>query len=129
MHKNDLRHTDDAPNWRDVADEVEIELLVKRGVDRIRDRGQEQRIAVRGGIHDRLGANVAAGARPIFGDERLSEPLGKPLTDQASGDVDPTAGGKTGNNAHRPRWIGLRPRYTRYGRQRGCARGQMQKLP
>src|SRR5205814_3471653 len=87
------------------------------------------RMAVRWCLNDRFGADISASTRPVVDDEWLAEPLGKPLTDQASGDVDPTAGGKTGNNAHRPRWIGLRPRYTRYGRQRGCARGQMQKLP
>jgi hypothetical protein len=125
MHKNDLRHANDASNRRDVADEVEIELLVKRGVDRVGDCGQEQRIAVRGRIHDRLGADVAASARPIFGDERLSEPLGKPLTDQARGDVDPAAGGKADDDTHRPRRIGLPPRYTRYGRKRGSSRGQL----
>ena len=31
-------------------------------------------------------------------------------------------------DAHRPRRIGLRPRDARHGRQRGSARGQMQKL-
>ena len=39
------------------------------------------------------------------------------------------AGGKADDDAHRPRRIGLRPRDTRHGRQRGSARGQMQKLP
>ena len=32
------------------------------------------------------------------------------------------------DNLHRPRWIGLRPRDARHGRQRGRACGQMQKL-
>ena len=39
-----------------------------------------------------------------------------------------TAGGKADDDAHRPRRIGLRPRDARHGRQRGSARGQMQKL-
>ena len=38
-------------------------------------------------------------------------------------------GGKADDDAHRPRRIGLRPRDARHGRQRGSARGQMQKLP
>ena len=38
------------------------------------------------------------------------------------------AGGKANDDAHRPRRIGLRPRDPRHGRQRGSARGQMQKL-
>ncbi len=32
------------------------------------------------------------------------------------------------DNLHRPRWIGLRPRDARHGRQRGSARGQMEKI-
>ena len=35
---------------------------------------------------------------------------------------------KADDQAHRPRRIGLRPRDPRHGRQRGSARGQMQKL-
>ena len=38
------------------------------------------------------------------------------------------AGRKTDDHAHRPRRIGLRPRDARHSRQRGSARGQMQKL-
>ena len=38
------------------------------------------------------------------------------------------AGGKADDDAHRPRRIGLRPRDARHGRQRGSARGQMQKF-
>ena len=37
-------------------------------------------------------------------------------------------GGKPTIDAHRPRRIGLRPCDARHGRQRGSARGQMQKL-
>lgn len=37
----------------------------------------------RGGMHDCLGADVAASSRPILNDEGLAQPLGKPLTDQA----------------------------------------------
>ena len=37
-------------------------------------------------------------------------------------------GRKADDQAHRPRRIGLRPRDARHGRERGSARGQMQKL-
>ena len=39
-----------------------------------------------------------------------------------------TASRKADDYAHRPRRIGLRPRYVRQRRQRGSARGQMQEL-
>ena len=50
------------------------------------------------------------------------------MADQARGDVSAAAGGKADNDADRPRWIGLRPRKARHGRERGSARGQMQKI-
>ena len=61
--------------WHDIADEIEIELVVERGIDRVRPCHQEERIPVRRRIHDRLGGDVAAGTRPVLDDERLAEPL------------------------------------------------------
>ena len=80
-------HADDARDRRDVADEIEIELVVERRVDRVRRIDQEQRVAVRRRTHDRLGADIAAGARPVLDDEWLAEPLRQPLTHQAREDV------------------------------------------
>ena len=85
---------DDARDRRDVADEIEIELVVERRVDRVRSRDQEERVAVGGRTHDRLGADIAAGARPVLDDEWLAEPLRQPLTHQARDDVGRAAGGK-----------------------------------
>jgi hypothetical protein len=50
------------------------------------------------------------------------------LTYQARRDVRTASGREANNDAHRPRWIGLRPSNMRHGRQRGRAGGQMQKL-
>jgi hypothetical protein len=119
---------DDARDRRDVADEVEAELVVECGVDRIRRRDKEQRIAVRGRTHDGFGGDIGGRSGPVFDEELLSEPLGQPLTDETRGDVGGAAGGKADNQAHRPRRIGLRPRETRHGRERGSARGQMEKI-
>ena len=88
-----LGDADDAGDRRDVADEIEIELVVERRVDRVRRTDQQQRVAVGGRAHDRLGADVAAGARPVLDDEWLAEPLRQPLPDQAREDVGRAAGG------------------------------------
>ena len=48
---------------------------------------QEKRVAVRRRTHDRFGADIAAGTRPVLDDEWLAEPLRQPLTDQARDDV------------------------------------------
>ncbi len=99
---------------------LKLRFVVERRVDCVRQRDQEQRIAVRRRAHDRLGGDIAAGARPVFDDELLAEPLRQPLADQARDDVGRAAGGKADDDAHRPRRIGLRPcdRATRPGARR-----------
>src|SRR5262249_48887510 len=94
---------------RDVTDEIEVELVIERRVDRVGRMDQEERIAIRGRTHDRLRGDITAGARPVLDDELLAEPLREPLADQASDDVGAAASGKAGDDAHRPARIGLRP--------------------
>ena len=99
---------------------------------------------VRGRSHDCFGGDISAGPRPVLDHERLTKPLRQPLSQQARGSVRPAAGGlpdndarygigtaaggKADDDADRPRRIGLRPRDARHGRERGSARGQMQKI-
>jgi hypothetical protein len=59
----------------------------------------------------------------------LAKPLRQPLTHQAPDYVGRAAGGGSDDDAHRPRWIGLRPCDARYCWERGRARGQMQEFP
>jgi hypothetical protein len=56
----------DTCDWRDVADEIEVEIVVERSVDRCRRANQEERIAVRRRSHDRRRGDIAAGTRPIL---------------------------------------------------------------
>jgi hypothetical protein len=58
-----------------VADEIEIELLVERRIDRIPGADQEQRVSVRRRPHDCLGGDIAAGTGPVLCVERLAKPL------------------------------------------------------
>ncbi len=92
---HDVGHAHDARDRRDVGNEIEIELVVERCVDRVRRSHQQQRIAVRRRAHDRLGPDIAAGARPVLDDEWLAEPLRQPLTDEARDDVGRAAGGES----------------------------------
>jgi len=128
MHHHDVGHDHNAGDRRDVADEIEVELVIERRVERVRRNGHEERIAIRCRTHDRLRGDITAGARPVLDDELLAEPLREPLADQACDDVGAAAGGKADDDADRPRRIGLRPGDPRDGRQRGGARCEMQKI-
>src|SRR6516165_2613757 len=73
IYQHDKGHADDARDRRDVADEVEIELVVERRVDRVRRRGQQQRIAVGWRTNDRFGTDIGAPARTVLNDEWLAK--------------------------------------------------------
>jgi len=74
-HHHDEGLAVDARHRRDVADEIEIQLIVKRRVDRCCRADLKERVAIRWRTHDRLGRDIAARARPILDDERLTEPV------------------------------------------------------
>src|SRR5262249_25957651 len=112
----------------DVPHEIEDEIGVPRGFDSIRAANLQKRIAIGGCIYARLGGDGAGSARSVLDYELLAQPVRQPLSHQACGDVGGSASRKADDNADRPRRIGLRPCYPRYGRQRGSARGQMQKI-
>jgi hypothetical protein len=73
MHDHHARHADNAGDRSNIANKIEIELVVQRRVDRVVAPGHEQRIAVRRCAHDRLGADIAAGSRSVLDDEWLAE--------------------------------------------------------
>src|SRR5262249_39699038 len=129
MNHHDEHAAADGGDRRDVANEIEIELLVERRVDRVVRACQEDRVSVRGHAYDRLGADIAGGTRSVLDDEGLAKMLRQPLSHQARDDVIRPAGGIVDDQTYRPRRIRLRPGDARYRRQRGNACGQMQKLP
>ena len=53
------RVSSNARDRRDVADEIEIELVVEGGVDRVHSDASEKRIAVGGRTYNGLGADIA----------------------------------------------------------------------
>src|SRR5450759_3261544 len=128
IYLHDKGHADDACNRRDVTEKNEIELFVERRVDCVPRIDQEERIAIRGRIHDHLGADITASARAVLNDKWLAEPLRQPLAHQTRGDVGRAAGRIADDPAHPPRRIVLRHCDARYGRKRGSARCQMKKL-
>src|SRR5215472_14412308 len=128
IYRHDKWCADNASDWRDIADEIVVELVVECRIDRVETTDQEKGVAVCGRAHDGLGADIAAATRPVVDNKLLAEPLRQPLSDQARRDVGCAGRGDWHDQTHWPRRIGLRPCDARDGRERGSARSQMQKL-
>ena len=71
----DMRRADDAGDRREIADQVEIELVVECRIGGVAGPDHEQRVAVRGRLCGRLGADIGAAARPVLDHELLAEPF------------------------------------------------------
>src|SRR4051812_38873617 len=70
IHQHDKGLTRDPRDWRNVADEVEVELLVERGIDRVCRSDREKRISIGCRAHDRLGGDITSATRSVL-DEKL----------------------------------------------------------
>ncbi len=117
----------DARDRRDVAHEIELEIAVERRVHRVgRDRHQD-RVAVRRGLGDVFGADIAGGARPVLDHELLAEPLRQMLPREPRDGVGCAAGRERDDQMHRPRRVSLRAGEARCGRKHGSGCGQAQK--
>src|SRR5262245_13294331 len=96
---HNLRHAVDAADRGDIADQIETEIVVERGIDRVVDADDKERVAVRRGAHDPLHGEIAA--RAVLDYELLANPLRQRLSDQARKDVDRLNGGEADDQAHR----------------------------
>src|SRR5262245_47084006 len=92
---------DNASDWRDIADEIVVELVVECCIDRVQTTDQEKRVAVCGRAHGGLGADIAAATRSVVDNKLLSEPLRQPLSDQARRDVGRAGRGEWNDQTHR----------------------------
>src|SRR6516165_3529467 len=128
MNHHDVDRAQQACDRFNITNEIEIKLGIERRVNRVRRRDEKECVAVGGRPYDRLRDDIADATWSVFDHEWLAKALRQPLADQARDNVGWSARGKTDDDAHRPRWIGLRPSNMRHGRERGSPGGQMQKL-
>src|SRR5207253_3429560 len=80
-------------------------------------------------VHDRLGADIPAGAGAVLTHERLPAMVGPPLSDQARGDVDAATGREAGDDFRRPRRIIERGRQSRQGGCRDERASEFEEIP
>ncbi len=129
MHHHQQRCVREDRDWREVGAEIERQVLVERGRDGVGGVGHEQRVAVGRRAHRHFGADVGAAARAVLDHERLAEPNGHPLPEQARQDVGRAAGRDRNDDPHRAGGIalGLGERRVRQRRQGGGRGGEMQE--
>jgi len=72
---HDERRTGDASNRRRVANEIEFEIVVERCVNGVRRRGHKKCVAIWTRPYDHFSGEIRAGARLVFDDKLLPEPL------------------------------------------------------
>ncbi len=119
IHHHDIGDANNACDRRDIANEIEIKILVERRIDRGRSVSEQQSVAICRCIDHNLGSKIGRGSWPVFDDKRLPEPFRKRLADQARNDVGAAACGKTDDDAHGPRRIIRRPCCGRAGSRQG----------
>src|SRR5262245_45360477 len=127
VDQHDQRHPEQSGDRCDVTDEIEVQLLVERRIDRVRSNAGKKRVAVRGCTYNGFGGDIAASAGPVLDNKMLPQPLRQPVTDQTCGKGGWATATKSFKHPHRPHGIRLRPRAARECRQRGSSRYQMQK--
>jgi hypothetical protein len=74
-YRDEVWNAKDARDRRNVADEIEIELVEKCRTDRVCGNDIEERVSVRRCPHRRLGADIATCAGSILDYEMLTEPV------------------------------------------------------
>src|SRR6266850_260599 len=61
----DKRRTDNACDRRNIANEIEIEVVIERGINCVRRSAIKERVAIGQRFHDALSSDISASARPI----------------------------------------------------------------
>jgi hypothetical protein len=102
VHHHHVGKPDDACHGRDILKKIEVELVIKGGVDRIRRRNQEERVAIGRCAHHRFGREIGCCSRPAFDDKRLAQPLLQPLRHKPRGQVRGAARWVADDQPHGP---------------------------
>src|ERR671912_2512654 len=107
MHLENVRRADDARYWSYIADEIETQVRVKRGVHSVCRVDQEKGITIRGRANYHLCADVARCTWAIFDYKRLPQTFRQRLTYQTSHDVAYSPRWEANHNSNGSRWIRL----------------------
>jgi len=85
----------------DVAEKIEIELVIQRRVDGVCRRDKQKRVAVGCRLGGEVGADDAAGAAAVIDEDLLAEPFAELVGDDAADHVVAAAGRERDDHADR----------------------------
>lgn len=71
IYFHDVCHAYHSGHKRDVADQIEIQMVIERRVDCVRGKDHKQRVAVSRRAYDRFGGDIDRSTRPTDNCERL----------------------------------------------------------
>jgi len=75
IHLDDEGRADNACDWSDVAEKIEIELVIESCAGCVAAVDQQERVAICWRPHYGFGSDIACGTSPVLDDERLPESL------------------------------------------------------
>ena len=103
MHGEHRRRDADLRDRREILHRIVRHLGVEAGIDRVgRDRRDQQRVAVRRGLRDLVGADIAARADLVLDEELLAEQFRELGGEDAPDDVGRPAGRERHHDANGP---------------------------
>src|SRR5262249_28871716 len=82
-----VRHADEACYRIDVAQEIEVKVLVKSGVDGVGRIDQYQRVSIGRGFGNGIRGEIVTSTRTVLDDELLTETPAKPVSEQPRTDI------------------------------------------
>ena len=92
IDREQRRRHPDLRDRREVADRIVRHLGIEARIDRVgRHRRDEERVAVRRGLRDHVGAEIAARAAPVLDHELLAEEFTELVRHDPADDVGRTA--------------------------------------
>src|SRR3954452_5716436 len=126
---HDLWHTIYACYRYNVAHQIEVDVLVERRIYGIIRADEKKRIAIRRRAHHGFRRYIAPRAWTVLYDKRLTQPVRKPLADQARENVDRLPRSKPDKEMYGPRGVRLSLCNSPERGKRAGASEQMQESP
>src|SRR6185437_3091322 len=121
------RKANEPADRHEIAQEIELEMMIEGGVDAVRGADQEQGVAIRRSARYCLCGDRAARAVAVIDKEGLAKPPRQPVGGEPCNHIRSTAGNAADDDPHRPSRIIKRASARAQYRHRGADCGEVEK--